>query len=279
MRLSCSQWSFPKLDAEHALDVIARLGFEQVDVMISPEDIGAHHDYAEVSADVRGTARRLGDQLDARGLALADVFWAPADDYASLAVNNPSPAIRGAAGERFSTMLELTAQLGATGLTTIPGIDFDGESHRDSLARAGEELARRVELAHALGLRLSIEPHFGSVSASPEDTARLCALAPGLELTLDPSHFVGGNHDTDLIAPLVAHARVLHLRAAKPGRLQSKLSENTIEFEPFVDALAANGRDTSITVEYCWAAWQRLDEVDVLSETVLLRDRLRSPVD
>lgn len=139
MRLSCSQWSFPLIDGELALDVIARLGFEQVDVMISPEGSGAHHEHDAVSADLPGSALRLREQLDARGLELADVFWAPAEDYASRAVNNPDPALRAAAGERFEAMLELVSLLGGSGLTTIPGIDFEGEPHADSLARAGED--------------------------------------------------------------------------------------------------------------------------------------------
>lgn len=42
-----------------------------------------------------------------------------------------------------------------------------------------------------------------------------------------------------------------------------------------VDALAAAGYDGFISVEYCWVAWERLNEVDVLTETVLMRDRLR----
>jgi hypothetical protein len=36
------------------------------------------------------------------------------------------------------------------------------------------------------------------------------------------------------------------------------------------------GYEGYIAVEYVWSNWRRMNEIDVLSETILMRDRLRA---
>ena len=107
----------------------------------------------------------------------------------------------------------------------IPGIDWPGETHEDSLARAGEELGRRAAEAREQGVRFSIEPGVGSVCRSPSDVLRLCELAPELELTLDYSHYVSLGFSEDEIKPLLAYTRHIHVRGATKGRLETSAGE------------------------------------------------------
>ena len=58
--------------------------------------------------------------------------------------------------------------------------------------------------------------------------------------------------------------------------MQAPLSSSSLDFERMVDVLQNVGYDGFITIEYIWVAWKRLNEVDVVSETVMLRDRLRA---
>lgn len=117
----------------------------------------------------------------------------------------------------------------------------------------------------------------GSLLHTPEDALRLCEMAPGLELTLDYGHYTAVGVVDGEIEPLIAHTRHFHARPAAPGRLQTRLAENTIDFERAIDALGERGYDDSILIEYLWADLDaRLDQLDILSETVLLRDRLRA---
>jgi sugar phosphate isomerase/epimerase len=101
-------------------------------------------------------------------------------------------------------------------------------------------------------------------------------LAPGLELTLDYTHFVAQGFEESEIEPLVPHTRHFHTRGASKGRLQTSLKANTIDYEKAVDALVAHGYKGFVSVEYIWTEWERLNEVDVLSETIILRDRIRA---
>ncbi len=59
-------------------------------------------------------------------------------------------------------------------------------------------------------------------------------------------------------------------------RMQAPLAESTIDFERLVDALVEAGHDGDLGLEYLWIRWERLNECDTVSETVLLRDRLRA---
>ena len=57
---------------------------------------------------------------------------------------------------------------------------------------------------------------------------------------------------------------------------QCCMKENTIDYEAVVDALAANGYDGFLAVEYVWIEWENMNRCDNVSETILMRDRLHA---
>jgi hypothetical protein len=193
-----------------------------------------------------------------------------------MAPNHPDPAERAGGRQLFRQMIELASMVGAPGITMLPGIDWPGESHDESLTRAAAELQARAQEAGDLGLGFSIEAHVGSVCHSPADVLRLCELAPSLRLTVDYTHFVSQGFVESDIEPLAAFARHVQTRGVAIDRLQAPLKDNTLDFERMVDVLRGCGYDGFITIEYIWVDWMRLNEVDVLSETVMLRDRLNA---
>jgi sugar phosphate isomerase/epimerase len=209
-------------------------------------------------------------------LEVSDIFCVPWTDFTTMAPNHPEASERARGRDLFRDMLSLARALDAPGITMIPGVDWPQETHEQSLLRAAEELeARSVEARH-LGLGFSIEPHVGSVCHDPGDVLALCALAPSLELTLDYTHFVAQGVPERDIEPLAAYARHVQARGVNADQLQAPLARNTLDFERMIDVLQDAGFDGYINVEYVWVDWMRLNEVDVLSETVLLRDRLRA---
>lgn len=171
-------------------------------------------------------------------------------------------------------MLELASAIGAPGVTMLPGLDWPDESHEESLIRAADELQVRAREAGDRGLGFSIEAHVGSVCHDPADAMHLCELAPALALTVDYTHFISQGIAERDIEPLVPFARHVQTRGVANGRLQAPMKDSSLDFERMVDVLHEGGYDGFITVEYIWVAWNRLNEVDVLSETVMLRDRL-----
>jgi sugar phosphate isomerase/epimerase len=274
MRLSCADYSFPLLSHEEACDVIRLLGFDAIDIGLW----GGHTQIRPevVRTDVAGWVERLGERVATRGLTVADVFLIPDPDYSVMAVNHPSDGERARGRELFEEMLGFAAALGADGITLVPGLDFDGEPHDRSLERAADELAARVALGRDAGVRVSVEPHIGSVTGTPSDTLRLLELTPGLEVTLDYSHFVMQGFAVEELDPLLARVRHTHARASKHERLQVGMKENQIDFERMIDALLAAGYDGGLATEYLWIDQARCNECDTLSETILMRDRLRA---
>jgi sugar phosphate isomerase/epimerase len=230
----------------------------------------------DIRDDVPACARRIREGLSRRDLAFSDLFVIPWTDLEAFAPNHPTRGERERSRGLFADMLELAVLAGAPGMTMLPGIDWDGETHEDSFDRSVEELAFRAERARAEGIGFSIEPHFGSVVQDPGEAARLCESVPGVELTLDYSHFVYQGYGDDAIEPLVRHARHFHARGAREQRMQSALKDSVVDFERMVDAMREAGYEGDIGLEYLWIDWEHLNECDTVSETVLLRDRLRA---
>jgi sugar phosphate isomerase/epimerase len=275
IRLSCADNTFRLVQPwENAVEMIRLLGLEAVDVCLMGNR--SHLRPEDVRGDLPATAARITGGLAERGLAVSDLFCIPWTDFERNAPNHPDPYNRAQSRALFADMLELAERIGAPGMTMLPGIDWPGESHDDSFHRAVEELGKRAAAARARGIGFSIEPHFGSIAASPAEAKRLCELADGLELTLDYSHFVSQGYPEDEIEPLVPHARHFHARGARKGRVQCALKDSAIDFERMLDAAAGAGYHGDIGLEYLWIDWEHLNECDTVSETILLRDRLQA---
>ncbi|WP_051579456.1 sugar phosphate isomerase/epimerase family protein [Pseudonocardia acaciae] len=273
MTLSCADYTWPAVPHRLALDIVAGLGFDAVDIgymwgrsRLRPEEVGA---------DVDLWAGRVSERCEARGLAVADVFY-QAPDFVTMSVNHPDPAEVDRGRPYFTRALQLAARLGSPGVTILPGTVHDGDSPERALERSAAELRRRVRLAEDAGLQLSVEPHHGSVTDTPARTLDLLERVPGLRLTLDYGHFTVAGFPDEEIEPLVRHARHVQCRGAAPGVLQAGMRDNTIDFARQVAALRSSAYTGYLACEYVWAEWMGCDRVDNLSETVALRDVLRA---
>ncbi len=274
IRLACSDYTFPLLSHEHAIQLVAMMEFEGIDIglmggrsHVRPED---------VRSDIPKWSGILSDRVRSAGLKVADLFVIPWTDFERMAPNHPDARQRNDAAALFRDMLELAVGINADGITILPGIDWPGESHEDCLQRASQELAWRAEEAAKVGLRFSVEAHTGSVVGSPAQAARLIEMTPGLKLTLDYSHFVVQGMDEAEIDPLIRHAGHFHARGVRQGQLQAPVKDNSLDYNRVVDLLRQEGYDGWIAVEYVWTEWQRCNECDNVSESLLLRDWLKS---
>ena len=273
MKLACADDTFRLLRPYRAvLDLVAALGVEAVDLflagnrsVIRPED---------VRDDVAGAVARVGADLAAVGLKVSDVFVLPWTHLETMAPNHPDAEERERSRALFRDMLELAVRLEAPGLTILPGIEWPDDPA--SFDRAVEELAWRAEQARREGLRFSVEPHVGSVVATPALARSLAEAAPGVEMTLDYSHFVRQGLAEEEADVLIPYTRHVHVRGASTRRVQESIRENTLDFERIVGALRAGGYDGYLTLEYVWLEWEGCHECDNLAESILLRDRLRA---
>lgn len=271
-KLSCTDFSFPKLSRDQALGTIALLGFRGVDI-----GLFEGHEDLKPSRELRQPTRSgeaLKARLDAHGLQASDLFLQIHAGFEACAINHPDPKIRQFARERFTRGLDYANALGSDHLTILPGVAFKDESRKDSLKRSADELAWRIAAARKTGIQVAVEPHVGSLIDTPERTQALTDLTPGIGLTLDYAHFTRAGIPDERIEPLLPRATHLHARCAKRGRLQCSMKENTIDFQHIVRSLAQRRFKGWIALEYVWIDWEHCNEVDVLSETLILREHL-----
>ncbi len=272
LKLSCADFSFPRLEHDQALGVIALLGLRGADI-----GLFEGHGHLKPSAELRRPAAsgaRLQRRLAGHGLKAADIFLQLHAGFDELAINHPEAGRRAAAGEQFLRALDYADAAGAAHITILPGVTFPGETRADGVARSVDELNRRVAEARAAKLQLAVEPHVGSLADTPERALDLVKRVPGLGLTLDYAHFTRAGMADERIEPLTQLATHLHARAARRGRLQAPLKKNTIDFPRMVEALARRQFAGWMALEYVWIDWEHCNEVDVISETVQLKNLL-----
>lgn len=268
LKLSCADFSFPLLSHEAAVGIISLLGLRGVDIGLFA---GRSHLRPEKELNrPENNGAALRRRLKQDGLVASDIFLQVHDNFADFAVNHPEAKRRDFARRQFLKTLDYAAAAGSDHISILPGVVFPNESREISLSRAADELAWRVGEAASMKLTVGIEPHVGSIVDTPARAMNLAGLVPGLGFTLDYAHFTrAGVPDAD-IEPLCARATHFHARCARKGRLQSSFKDNTIDFARVVRALNRKKFNGWVALEYVWIDWEHCNEVDVLSETVLL---------
>jgi sugar phosphate isomerase/epimerase len=79
--------------------------------------------------------------------------------------------------------------------------------------------------------------------------------------------------EIDVLAPHAAH---VHLRQARPGALQAKWGEGTLDFGAIIETLREAGYDGFLSIEYVHQAYMNTLSDDVLTETIRMRDLARA---
>lgn len=276
MKLACADFAWPLLPHEAVLRLIAMLGIEGLDLGLMGNR--SHVRPEQVRADIPMWSGILKERIAGVGLELADFFVIPWTDFETMAPNNPDVKQQDEATALFRDMLEMARRLEAPGMTMLPGTRFGDESWDESIRRSAEVLKWRVEEAHAVGLRLSVEGHLGSNVDTPEKLAELLELTPGLELTLDYTHFAYQGIADSEVEPLLVHARHFHCRGAAFRRLQTPFQENAIDYDRIIDRMSEIGYDGYFAIEYTYNDWEDCNRTENVCETIRFRDFVRSKV-
>jgi sugar phosphate isomerase/epimerase len=267
MRLSLTSWSFPACSLDETAAIARALGLEGI-------DLGYRHrasiDRARVLNDPEGYGAELHAGLP---LAIPNLFHLFGADRSERHLAGPIDS-RNLGDLRAA--LRFCKAAGAPTLMVLPGLVEPGQSRRGAMEAAIAALAPMVETASAHGITLTVEPHVQAWLESPAMTLELLRALPGLKLTLDPAHFVCLGHTQDAIEPLCVHAAHVHLRQARPGKLQCKLDEGTFHFPAFLAALKDSGYGGWLAIEYLNQPYMDTRHDDVLYETVRMRDLVRT---
>ena len=174
MTLSCCVWAFSGPEAE-ILTQVAELGFRWID--IQPHML--------TTKTTRAKAAALGLQIACVGAS----FGMPD----GTALDSLEPARTAQALDYVQQALAHSADLGATAVYVVPGIDDDPVR----LARFAESLATAADQAAALGLKLCVEHFPGRALPTAAGTLEFLSKInhPNLYLLFDIGHILISGED------------------------------------------------------------------------------------
>jgi sugar phosphate isomerase/epimerase len=266
MQLSVTSWSFPACTLDEAWAIARALGFQALDLGLF---YGPALDKARVLADPEGVAR----DVTGRGIRGANLYWLFGNGLSDRALTDPEA--RAANLADFAAVCRFARAAGIPSVFVLPGV-VDGRPKDQALADSATSLRALNEIAQGQGVTLTVEPHVGGILASPSETLALLEQAPGVKLALDYAHFACMGFTQDAINPLAPHAGHVHLRQARPGALQAKWGEGTLDFAALVGVLRRAGYDGWLAVEYVHQSYMNTLFDDVLTETIRMRDAMRA---
>jgi sugar phosphate isomerase/epimerase len=236
VRIACSTLLFDDDPLEIACQRIADLGFEAVDV-------GARSGWAHV--DPGTLPGRVNDTVDRIEAACADAGVEPVAFNAAIAgAHDASPA------EQVRALGALADALDVDVFTLGCGGDADRP-----LADAIDRSRRLADAVRDAEATLTHETHTGCLTEDPTVAHRLVAGTPGLQLTLDPSHFwydADRDRPPDCYDELLPHVAHVHVRQATPDDNGVPMDDSggRVDFERLVDRLRDVGYDGVLSVEY-----------------------------
>ncbi len=229
MFVACSTLCFSREPLESALRHIAELEFDKIELAVVEN--GPHLRPSEVAENPEAALHRLrhGPSLTPAALHV---------DFGDLEPS--SPVLR----KRFEAMCRLAKPLTVAVLTiqaAPQGSSFDDEVNR---------LTGLAGYAMREGLVLAIETNAQTLTASPIAALELCKAVPGLGLTLDPSHYIQGQHKTSDLDALFPYVRNVHLRdtGKNPDEFQVRVGQGEIEYGRIISQLERFGYDRALTV-------------------------------
>lgn len=266
MKLSITSWSFPYCTLGEIVGIVKALGIGAVDVGFFYR---AALDKDALLADPEGTAQ----QLHAHDIELSNLYYlfGSSPEERNLA----RPADLEANITDFKKVLTFCKAARIPSVMLLPGVLNQGQTRNDALVQTAKALEHLLPLANDAGVVLAIEPHVHSYLESPSLVLNLVERVPGLKLVLDYAHFVCLGYrqeEIDVLAPYAAH---VHLRQARPGVLQAKLDEGTLNFPALLATLRETRYSGYLALEYVHQPYMGTLYDDVLTETVRLRDLVR----
>jgi sugar phosphate isomerase/epimerase len=269
MELCLTGWSFPLLSLEEAAGVGAALGFTAMDWGAFP---GGQLDRDAILSDPKRMVKRLRET----DILTSNLYWTFGGGFKERALNQPDPEERARNVDDFRRVIDFCAQAGVPSVMLLPGILHPGQTQAEAIGTCIEGCQELLGVSEPAGVKIALEPHVMGLLESPQETLQVMNGAPGVGLALDYGHFLTLGYSQAEVDPLAAHAVHVHLRQAKQGALQTRLEHGTLNFPRILDTLRAAGYDGYLAVEYVHQDYLQTDNVDVISETVKLRDLLRA---
>lgn len=267
MELTCASWSFPACSLTEAVGIVRTL-------RIGALDLSFLHGPALDRKRLLGSPESLTAEIDALEIKASNLYYLFGDTPQERNLADPASLVPNV--EDFEKAMNFCRVAGVPSVMVLPGVVNPGQSRDEAFGQSARSLQELLPMAQEAGVTLTIEPHVHSYLESPSLVLELLERVPNLKLTLDYAHFVCLGYRQEEIDSLAGHAAHVHLRQARPGALQAKLLEGTINFPALIATLKENGYDGYLALEYVHQDYMNTLYDDVLTETIQLRDLIRS---
>ncbi len=268
MLLGYSTWGMPALPIEVTLDHVAGLGFDGIELTVSP---GYSTELSRLDAAERRRIRRL---LDRHRLVLPSIAV-----HRDLVVEDPQAWAANLAYLRdaIDLAVELAGPEGRPAINNLAG-GKSGEFDRQH-ARLVERLRQVLDYAAPRGVTIALEPHVFTILESPITTKQIIEEidSPHLRVQFDISHFdVLGytiEETVPLLAPLAVHTHVKDQRGRAPDHEFLIPGEGSFDYVRYLKAMRQAGYTGFITGEVSVMV-QRRPNYDPLAATTLTYETL-----
>ena len=268
MKLAGAAWAYVGASLPESAAILQALGVQAMDLIAAP---GALLDSREIERDPQGQARRVTEA----GLPLSNLLYVFGDGFDDRPLNSVDDTVRAANLDTFKRVLQFCTAASIPSVLVLPGVDQMGISHEEAMELSAAAMNELAALAAAENVLLLFEPHVESVLESPFDTLAFLQRNPALKIVLDYSHFVAQGYQPIDVDPLVPYAVHVHLRQACRGKLQARWDDGVIDFPAVVELFKRAGYSGYLTLEYEHDPWMDCDQVDVMTETIRMRDVVR----
>src|SRR5207247_2268690 len=197
-------------------------------------------------------------------------------NFSDRALNHKDESIRRRNIAEFHAVVEFCHQAGIPSVTMLPGVPQEGWPASKALEMSAEALNEMAQIGRAPGVRVLFEAHVGSILESPGQTLAFVQANPAVKLTLDYAHFIWNGYSQPQIDVLAPYAGHVHLRQAAPRVLQARWADGTIDFPAVIRVVHQGGYEGYFALEYEHDPWLDNDRVDVVCETIKMRDAVRA---
>ena len=268
MEIGGCSFSFGPKPLHEALQVLKNFGFDIVDVGVCPGNTQIHP--VEAASEPGRVASIVKETLHEMNQRPEECFVL---DFGE-AINHPENSVRERTRSLFPGLARFASLAGFRSVMLIPGIVHPSMGKDRSFDLSVKVLRELVEMSNDAGVQLNIEPCEPSVADDPQDAVRLCEEVPGLGLTLDYSHFIDPGFDQSSVEPLHRFARHFHARQAAPGKRVEAVNKGTIDFKRIISLLKQQKYNGVVAVEYVDCETTTLSGVNVMDETIKMKNEL-----
>lgn len=244
MKLGYSTWGMPKLRIDDAVERIAALGYDGLEISVLPNWTTA------IDTLDAAERKRILQLVNDKGLTISAI-----SGHASLLEADPADNERNLA--RLKAAIDLAVQWEQNGRipyvnTLSGGRTADWEAQKELFA---ERLLPAAEYAAAKGVTLAMEPHVDGLVDTPDRMVEILKMvnAPALKVNFDISHFdILGMTIEESVATLVpysVHTHVKDQRGRYPDYEFLTPGEGDFDYVAYLKAMQAHGYDGFINAE------------------------------